>query len=176
MCLPAAALPALAIASGVMQGAGQIMGGMQANQQAKYESKVAKQNAALEIESAHTSYEIGKEDRRDFWKKVGQTKGQQIAAMAANGIDVDFGSGARTQQDTVEQSRDDATRLYRNIEERTRGHQINASNYVSEAKAARARGKAALTSSIIQGATSVLGGVSQAAGLKAKMGASSATR
>jgi hypothetical protein len=171
MCLPVAALPALAIASGVLQGAGQLAGGIQVNNQSKYDSKVAKQNAALEVESAHTSYEAGKDERRDFWRKVGQTRGEQIASMAANGIDIGYGTAARIQDDTEMMAGEDAKNLYRNIEERTRGHYINSSNYLQEAKAARARGKAALIGSVIQAGSSILGGVSQAGGLKAKMGA-----
>lgn len=149
---------------------------MQANAQGKYESRMAKRNAAMEVEAAHESFEAGKDERRDFWRKVGATKGQQIASMAANGIDLGFGTAELVQRDTEELSREDARQLYRNIEQRTRGHHINASNFVAEAKAAKARGKAALTSSIIGAAGTVLGGVTQAAGLKAKMGTSSAAR
>ena len=168
MCLPL--LPALAIAGGVMQGAGALMGGMQANQQGKYESRVAKANAALEVESAHESFEAGKDERRQFWRDVGQKRGQQIAGMAANGIDLGFGAGIRTIEDTNMLANEDAAVLYKNIEQRTRGHQINANNFVSEAKAARARGKSALVGSIFGAASSVLGGVTQAAGMKAKAG------
>jgi hypothetical protein len=147
------------------------MGGLQANAQGKYDAQIARRNAALEVESAHESVLAGQGERRDFWRKVGQVKGQQIAAMAANGIDVGFGAGERIQQDTELLADDDATNLYRNIEQRTRGHVINAGNYREEAKAARARGKAALTSSLFGAASSLMGGFSQAAGIKAKVGA-----
>lgn len=160
----------MALAAGVAQGAGSLFSGMQANAQGKYESQLARRNAAMEVESAHESYEAGKDERRDFWRKVGATKGQQIASMAANGIDIGFGTAGLVQRDTEELSAEDARRLYRNIEERTRGHHINASNYVAEAKAAKSRGKAALVSGAIGGVASVLGGATQAMGLKAKMG------
>ena len=150
------------------------MGGMQANAQGKYEANVAKQNAAMEVESAHESYEAGKNERRDFWRKVGGIKGQQIASMAANGIDVGYGTAERVQQDTADLAAEDASQLYKNIEQRTRGHHINASNFTMEAKAARMRGKSALTSSIVGATGTVLGGLSQAAGMKAKLGTSSA--
>lgn len=174
MCLPAAALPVLAVASGVMQASGALMAGQQANSQSKADADAARRNAALEIESAHTSYEIGKDERRDFWRKIGQVKGQNRASMAANNIEVDFGTAARIQDDTQMLANEDAISLYRNIEERTRGHHINAANFVQAAKAARAQGKAAVKASYWQAATSLVGAASQAAGYKAKMGTSSA--
>lgn len=150
------------------------MGGMQANSQGKYEAKLAKRNAGMEIEAAHDSVLQGQDEAREYWRGVARTKGQNIASMAANGIDVDFGSAARLQDDTQLLADEDAKKLYRNIEERTRGHVITASNYVEEAKAAKARGKAALVGSLFQGASSLIGGASQAMGLKAKMGTSTA--
>lgn len=174
MCLPAAALPVMAIASGVIQGAGQLYSGLAANAQGKYESQVAKINAAQEVEAAHESVIQGQRERRDFWRKIGQVKGQNIAAMAANGIDVGFGTAARVQEDTQMLAEADAENLYSNIAQRTKGHYINASNYVSEAKAARSRGKSALIGAGISAFGSVLGGFQQAGALKAKMGTSHA--
>jgi hypothetical protein len=173
MCLPLAALPIIA---GGVSAAGSLFSGMQANAQGQYESDVAKRNATMEIKAAHQSVLTGYGERRDYWRKVGSTKGQQIASMAANGIDVDFGAGARTQEDTQVLASEDADNLYRNINERTKGHEINASNFVTEAKAARRQGKAALVGSVFNAAGSILGGVQQGMGMKAKMGTSQAKR
>lgn len=145
------------------------MGGLQANAQGKYESNIAKRNAALEVEAARESVLAGQDERRAFWRKIGQVKGQNLAAMAANGIDVGYGSAQRLQDDTAILASEDAKNLYGNIEKRTRGHHINASNFVAEAKAARQRGKAALTQSFFGAASSLLGGATQYASLKAKM-------
>jgi L-arabinose isomerase len=164
----------MALASGALGAAGSIYGGMQANAQGKYESALAKRNAALEIEGYREDRDAAYGERRDFWRKVGAIKGQQIAAMAANGIDVNFGSAARLQEDTQMLANEDAENLYRNQKEKFRGRLINAANYTAEAKAARRRGKAELVSSIFQGASSLLGGASQFASLKAKMGGSTA--
>src|SRR4051812_40125272 len=124
MCLPMAAAVPLAIASGVVGAAGTLMQGAQANAQGKYEAQVDRQNAGLEVEAAHQSILAGQTERRDFWRKVAQVKGQQVASMAANGIEVDYGSAARLQDDTSMLARDDAQNLYKGIEERTRGHLI----------------------------------------------------
>lgn len=168
MCVPVAA--ALAVASTAVSAAGQIQQGMQARAQANYEAQVAQQNRALSVDAAHQSVLAGQDERLDFWRKVSAIKGQQVAAMAANGIDLGFGAGQRTQDDTQMQANEDATRLYQQIGERTKGHLIDASNYVSEAKAATARGKAAMTNALFGAAGTVLSGASQVAGMKAKMG------
>jgi hypothetical protein len=146
------------------------MAGQQANAQGKYEAQVNRMNEGLEVDASHQSILAGRDERRDFWRKVAQVKGQQIASMAANGIDVGYGSAARLQEDTQTLANDDATNLYRNIEERTKGHLIQASNYETQAVGAKARGKAALTSSYFGAASSILGGISQAAGMYGKKG------
>jgi hypothetical protein len=159
----------MAVAAGAVQAAGQLYQGAAANAQGKYESQVAKINAQQEVDAAHESFLTGQTERRDFWRKIGQVKGQQVASMAANGIDVGFGTAARVQDDTQMLADADATNLYRNIEQRTKGHQINASNYVSEAKAARAQGKAAMTGAVIGAAGSILGGFQQMAAMRPKV-------
>jgi hypothetical protein len=168
MCLPLAA--AAAVAGAAVSAGGQIMQGMQAKAQGKYEAQVAEMNRGLEVDAAHQSILAGQDERRDFWRKVSSLKGQQVAAMAANGIDLGFGAGERVQSDTQMLANDDAKNLYRSIEERTKGHIINAANYRESGKASVARGKAAFTSSLFGAAGSLLGGVSQAAGMRAKMG------
>jgi hypothetical protein len=147
-----------------MQAGGAIYQGMAARSQAGYEAKLAKQNAALEIEASHDAIRQGQDEARDFWREVSATKGQQVAAMAANGIDVGYGSAQRLQDDTTMTSRDKAATLYRNTTQKRRGHVINAGNYVSEAKAAKSRGKAAMTGAIFSAAGSLMGSAAQAFG------------
>lgn len=140
---------------------------MQANSQGKYDAANARQNAAMEVEGFRDEREIAQNENRDYWRKVSAVKGQNMAAMAANGIDVNIGSAARLQSDVELQAGEDATNMYKNQYQRQRGRLINASNYVQEAKAARARGKAALVSSVFGAATSLLGGAAQAGQLRA---------
>jgi hypothetical protein len=166
MCGPLA-LPV--IAAGV-SAAGTLVQGYTANQQGKFEAGVSKQNAAMEREAAAESIRSGQTERRDYWRKVGSVKGQQIASMAANGIDVGYGTAARIQDDTQQLANEDADTLYRNQNERTKGFIINAWNDKMEARAARARGGSALVGSVFGAASSVLGGFQQQAALKAKMG------
>jgi hypothetical protein len=161
VCIP---LPILA--GGVMA-AGQLYSGLAANAQGKYEANVAEANAKLEAERARDSIERGRLEARDLYRDVGRVKGEQTAAMAANGIDLGYGTALRFQQDTAMLAQEDAENLYRNIHERTRGHDINASNFRAEAKAARQRGKAAMVGSVFSAAGSVAGGFQQQAAINA---------
>jgi hypothetical protein len=170
MCLPASLAAPLAIAGSVVSAAGALQQGAAANAQGKEEQQVAKQNAGLEIEAAHDSVQQGKDEQRDFWRQVSATKGQQIASMAANGIDVGYGSADRLSSDTQMVANENDLTLGKNIQQRTRGHYITAENYITEGKAARAKGKAAQVGSYFSAASSIMGGLSQAAGAKKKGG------
>lgn len=166
MCLPVAA--ALAVAGAVTSAVGQISAGQSAKAQADYNASVAKANAQQEVDAYQTYRGQEVQERENFWRQAGQVKGQQVAAMAANGIDPGFGSGARLQTDTINLANEDATNLYRNQDQKAKGYLIDASNYTSEAIAAKMQGKAAETNSYFGAVSSLLGGASQAFGMSAK--------
>lgn len=166
MCLPVAA--AAAIAGGVTSAVGGIVAGQQAKAQANYSAAVAKENAQQEVDAYQTYRGQEVQERQNFWQKVGQVRGQQVAAMAANGIDPGFGSGERIQSDTTKLAYQDATNLFRNQGQKAKGYLIDASNYTSEAIANKMQGKAAVTNSYFGAVSSILGGVSQAAGMSAR--------
>jgi hypothetical protein len=168
MCLPVAA--GLAIAAGVTSAAGQIMQGQQAKAQANYNASVAKENAKQEVDAYQTYRGQESQDQLNYWRRVGQTKGQQVASMAANGIDVGFGSAARVQSDTQMLANEDAKNLYSNQQQKAKGYLIDASNYTSEAVAQKMQGHDAVVNSYFGAASSILGAASQAASLKAKAG------
>jgi hypothetical protein len=169
MCLPVAA--GLAIAAGVTSAAGQLMAGQQAKAQANYDASVAKENAKQEVDAYQTYRGQEVQERQNFWQKVGQVRGQQVAAMAANGIDPGFGSGERIQSDTTKLAYQDAKNLYSNQDQKAKGYLIDASNYTSEAVADKMKGKSAVTNSYFGAVSSILGAATQAAGMSAKAGA-----
>lgn len=165
MCLPAAALP---IAAAAMSAASSLAGGYSQLQQSKYEAGVDKQNAQLAREAAAESIRTGEKERRDFFRKVGSVKGQQSASMAANGIDVGYGTAEHIREDTQNLANEDASTLYGNIHNRTRGYIIEASNHTMAAKAAKARGRAAMIGSVFEAGTSLLSGFEKSGAIKAK--------
>nr|WP_241527192.1 hypothetical protein [Sphingomonas turrisvirgatae] len=81
--------------------------------------------------------------------------------MAANGVDLGFGSALRVQQDTMMLAREDATSIARAADERVRGFDIRSSNARAEAKAARSRASGAIVGSIFDASKSILGGATQ---------------
>lgn len=168
MCV--AALPALAIASAVVSAAGTMYSGMAANAQGKYAQQVANQNARLENERVKDTYERGRREAQLLYRRVAQTKGEQTAAMAANGIDTAFGSALVVQRDTAMMGAEDAYALSRNVENEAKGYEINAANYRSEGAAARMKGKNAMTGSLFSAGGSLLEGVSQYKQIQAKFG------
>jgi hypothetical protein len=96
------------------------------------------------------SLKTGQYERRNFWRKVGQLKGQQTASMAANGIDLGYGTATRVADDTQAGANEDAQNLYENIDQRTKGFIINNWNDRMQAKAAKAQGVAAFVGSGFQ--------------------------
>ena len=170
MCLP------LPLVAGATMAAGQMISGIQGMQASTYEGEVARRNAALEVERARDSIDRGRLEARTFFREAGAVKGQQIASMAANGIDVDFGSAGRTQEDTATLVGEDAAALYGNIHERTRGFDINASNFVAESRAARERGKSAILNATVGAASSIMGGFQQQRMMRARLGRPSSPR
>ena len=166
MCIPVAA--GLAIAAGVTSAAGQLMAGQQAKAQENYNASVARANAKQEVDAYQTYRGQEVQERQNFWQKVGQIRGQQTAAMAANGIDPGFGSGARLQSDTTKLAYQDARNLYGNQERKAKGYLIDASNYASEAVADKMKGRSAVTDSYFGAVSSILGAATQAAGMSAR--------
>ena len=164
MCVP------LAVAAGVVSAAGSLVSGTQSLMQGNYEANLARQNAAMEREAARDSIMRGRDEARDFYRRVGQVKGEQRAAMAANGIDTGFGTAGAVQDDTQMLADEDAASLYKNIGERTRGFDINAANFVAEGRAAKQRGRNAMLNSVFEAGSSLMGGFQQHRGLQARLG------
>lgn len=169
MCAP------VGIIAGATAAVGQLVGGYAAMQQGNYEAEVARRNAGMEIEAARNRQERVRDEAVAFYRQLGQVKGQQTAAIAANGVDVGFGSAERTAQDTAALGEEDATNLYRGIYERTRGHEVNVSNFVAEARAARSRGRTAMVSSTFDAANSLISGMQQQSMMRARLGSPNRT-
>lgn len=169
MCGPAA-IPIAALAASVVSTAGMVYSGMAANAQGKYAAAVSRQNARLAHESARDALERGQLERRSLFRRISQTKGQQAAAMAANGIDLGFGSALDVQRDTAMMGAEDAAALSKNIESQMKGFEIEAVNHDAEARAQRMRGKAALVGSFFSAGSSILEGVSQFKKLQTQFG------
>lgn len=169
MCDPGT-LTALTIASTVMATAGAGFTALQANAQNRYQAKIADQNAKLAAESAKQEADNTREAALQHYRKVSALKGQQRAAMAAGGIDIDFGNAADLTADSDMLAREDVSRIYRQGGQNQRGFDIEGSNYQSQAIASRQAATGALIGGAFDMGSTALSGATQYAKLKAKMG------
>lgn len=140
---------------------GQGYSALSANTQERYAAKVAYQNARLENERAKDAIERGGEEARRYQKRASQEMGAQNAAMAANGIDITFGTAADVRGDTAMFTREDTATIYDNAYREARGYEINAANFLAERQAR----KRAATGALVEGGfnilTTALGGATQ---------------
>lgn len=162
MCAP----PALALVAAGAAAAGTMASGLSQASSLRYQAKVADANARLENQQTLDAIERGRSDRVQLDRKYSQLEGQQQAAMAANGIDLDFGSAAQVARDTAMLRNEDAASLYKDQDTEIRGHDINASNYIGDARAKRQAATGAVVSAGFGAASSILGGAQQYSKLK----------
>lgn len=163
MCEPTT----LAIAATVAATASAGIAGYSAYQQSQYQAKVAKQNAKMENERVVNEIDRGREERRNLARRFAAVRGEQRASMAANGIDVDFGSASDLIGDTEQFYREDTATSIANEADRVRGIDINVANYRAEASAARSRATGQLVGTAFDMGSTILGGVGKVNQLRA---------
>ncbi len=135
-----------------------VASGYQQNQQAKGEADLANANAETAAQQANAAEETQRRRNRSILAR-------QRAAIAESGIGFG-GSAERLQQDSAVQAELDALSV--RYEGRLRGL-----GFQNEARFARSRGRAAVTSGWLSAAGSLLGGMSDATALRAAGGGSS---
>lgn len=148
---------------------------IQATKQATYQARLMDRNAQLANESARTEQENTRTEALRRYRELGALRGQQRAALAANGIDVDFGNAGLVQADAEMIGREDVNNIYRQGYQRSRGFEIEASNYRANAQAARQERTAAIISGIADIGGSVLGSTSRFSSMKAGRNPASAS-
>lgn len=163
MCDPAT----LAITAAAVTAAGQIQGGIYQSQMSRYQAQVAEQNKQLTREAAADAIVQGQEQQRQLGREVAGRVGAQEARMAGNNVDITTGSAARVISDTRMIGAEDSAALSENTRRRVKGMQIDAWNYESEKRAAKAEGKQAIVGAAFGAASTLLGGATQYSKFKA---------
>lgn len=130
-------------------------------QQSRASAKVAERNAVMEAEAANTAQKATRQEALAHYRRVAQIKGQQQAAMAANGIDTNFGTSGDIKDDTTVLAQEDAGRIYDQGASAVKSYDINAANYRAQASASRKAGTGALIKGGFDIGSSILGSVSQ---------------
>jgi hypothetical protein len=133
------------------------------NQQAalQAEAQVAQNNATLAGWQAEDSIARGEVAAGQAMMKGGQIKGAQRAAMAANGVDLSYGSAQLIQNDTDYLTSVDAATLRDNAAREAWGYRQQARGYTD--KAAAARSGAGSISPWLSAGTSLLGSATSVA-------------
>jgi hypothetical protein len=148
--------------------AGQYVQGQAAYSQAKYEQAAAKTNEALANEQAKNEIDRTKKTAAQRYRQASQLEGQQQAAMAANGIDINFGSAVDTLKDSKMIAGEDVGNIYQQGSENVRGYLIDAYNYKLKGKAAKSAAKGAQIGTGLNMLGTALGGASQVNRMKSQ--------
>lgn len=161
-------LSAMAAPSLVMQGIGAVGGAIGSYQSAKlqksqlqYAASMADVNAKLADTAAQQELIKGQQDASRLKTAGSRLKGEQRAAYAAGGVDVNSGSALVTQNTTDFLSQQDADTAMSNALMAAWGYKTQGANQRAEARVQRA--SASGISPGMAGFTSLLGGASQVA-------------
>jgi multidrug efflux pump subunit AcrA (membrane-fusion protein) len=152
--------PVLAVAATAVTAAGQVLNGIGQSQQYRYQAQVDDQNSRLAADQARDSIDNTNLEAQRRYRQLADTQGRQQAAMAANGVDLNFGSPTDVQRDTAMIGGEDIGQIYKAGYQRTRGFDIDGWNSRSQAAANRARASGALMQGIFSGLGTALGGAS----------------
>lgn len=120
--------------------AGTTLGSIGAYQQGKaqeaqynYQAQVARDNARIANNNAAMERQAGLEEARRQRVKAIQAIGNQKVALAANGVDVDYGTSLDIIEDTSMLGELDALMLETEGERKARNYEIQANNFINDA-------------------------------------------
>jgi hypothetical protein len=129
--------------------------------QQRYQGKVADANAKAESAAAADAISRGRMETQAYQQQVARQASQQRAAMAANGLDVTFGSAYETIGDTLDLGQQDSALMMRNAEREGMRSDLGAANQRAEARARRSAATGALVKGAFDIGSTVLGGAQQ---------------
>lgn len=161
---------ALMVGSTLMGGAGAIQQGQATAASAKYNAQVSDMNAKLADRSAKDALERGKLEEQKQRQKTSQVLGAQQAGMAANGVDLTFGSPLDLLVDTAVMGEMDALTIRTNSAREERDIRQQGANYRGQAGMYRAQASSASSGGFLNAMGTVLGGGAQAGAYAKKAG------
>ena len=160
----------LTIAATAVAAGSQIYSGFQQAGQARYAAGIADQNQRIAAEQANDSENNTALEAQRRYRMLAQTKGSQEAALAANGVDLNFGTSLDIQRDTAMIGAEDVGQIYKAGSERTKGFDREGWNYGAEAKSLRSKASGAIVGGFLNAAGTALGGASQISSMKSAQG------
>lgn len=127
----------LAIASAVggaaLTAVGQIQQNNAASAQASYQAAVARNNKILADRAAQDAIERGRVEELNQRIRTRQLAGRQRASLAANGVDVGYGSAIDMIEDTFKIGETDALTIRANAMREAMGYRAQGMNFEAEA-------------------------------------------
>lgn len=150
--------------SAVVGAMGSIAQGVAQSKAAKFNAEVADMNARISERRAKDALERGRAEEQKKRFEVAAIKGRQQAAMAANGVDLTFGSPLETMIDTAILGEMDALTIRTNAYRESYEHQVAAANKTAEGDLSRMNAKSALVGGYLGAASSILTGVTDSYG------------
>ena len=156
------------IAAAAISAGGALYQGSAAAQQGKYEQAIGNRNAEMEDRNRIDAISRGETQQSQHYRKLAQAMGEARVRNAGLGLDTGFGSAASLEDDIALIGYEDSAAISENTMKEVEGYDINAANYRSEGKAAKARGNAARTGSYFNAASTILSGASQVAQQRGK--------
>lgn len=133
-------------------------------QQGKYQEKVGKNNALSAKYAAEDAMARGAVEEQQQRNRTRALMGQQRAALAANGIDTDSGTGSLLLTDSAGMGEFDALTVRNNAMKQAYGLNVQSDNLLSDGKAARIGANNAAFSTFLTGGSQMIG---QSAAMKA---------
>lgn len=156
----------LTIAATAVTAAGQVASGIGQSQQARYAATIADRNAQLSADQAKRAEENTALEAQRRYRQSAQVLGAQQAAMAANGVDINFGSAVDASRDARMIAAEDVGQIYRAGSDQVKNLDIQGWNSRAEANAQRAKASGAIVNSVFSAASTALGGASQVSKMK----------
>lgn len=131
---------------------------------AAYNAQVDVQNAKLANTQAQNANAMGSYEADQARIRGNLMRGQQLATMAANNVDVTTGSAADILGDTAMTTATDERQARINAAQRAYGFQVQSLSDMGAAQYAKYQGKTQATGTLISGLSSVMGSMSRMGG------------
>jgi len=152
---------ALMIGSTVMGGVSAVQQGNAAAASATYNAQVATMNAEIMDKNARDAIERGKIEEQQKRFEIAALTGRQRAAMAANGVDLSFGSPLDTIVDTAMLGELDALTIRSNAAREAYDYKVAGANNRADAALSTANAKSSKTGGYLSAFGTILGGGSE---------------
>ncbi len=134
-------MSALAIGSTIVGVAGAKQQSDASSEAQLFNARVQEQNAELSERRARDALERGKDEEQQKRQENSQILGRQTAAMAANGVDIGFGSALDVLLSTTTLGEMDALRIRKNSADEAFDFRVDAANGRANASLSRANAK-----------------------------------